>query len=102
MATASAKRHEEIIAAIANRETHVVIARVPLLERLPMAALAAAGAENPAPAHHAAVTTAGFRRTGVKGVKCIDDIVERDRRASIRGSMAQFRYGLNCASIRCP
>src|SRR4051812_14901337 len=48
--------HEEIIAAIANRETHVVIARVPLLERLPMAALAAVGAENTALAHHAAVT----------------------------------------------
>src|SRR3954464_10665676 len=100
MATAATKRHEEIIAAIANRETHVVIARVPLLERLPMAAPAAAGAENPA--HNAAVTTAGFRRTGVEGAKGIHDIVERDRRASISGSTAQFRYGLNCASIRCP
>ena len=37
--------------------------RSPLVERLPMAALAAAAAENPAPAHDAAVTAAGFRRT---------------------------------------
>ncbi len=67
-----------------------------------MAALAAAAAENPAPAHDAAVTAAGFRRMGIEGAKCVHDIVERDRRAFISGSTAQFRYGLNCASIRCP
>ena len=36
-----------------------------------MAALAAAAAENPAPAHDAAVTAADFRRTGVQGAKCV-------------------------------
>ena len=46
-----------------------------------MPALAAA-AENPAPPHDAAVTAAGFRRTGVQGAKCVHDIVECDRPAS--------------------
>ena len=36
-----------------------------------MAAPAPVGAENPAPAHDAAVTAADFRRTGVQGAKCV-------------------------------
>ena len=44
-----------------------------------MAALAAAAAENPALAHDAAVTVAGFRRTGVQRAKCVHNIVECDR-----------------------
>ena len=54
------------------------------------------------PAHDAAVTTAGFRRTGVQGAKCIHDIVECDGAASFRRRAAQRRYGLYCASVRCP
>jgi hypothetical protein len=67
-----------------------------------MAALAAAAAENPGPAHDAAVTAAGFRRTGVQGAKCVHDIVECDRPASFSRSAAQCGHGLNRASIRCP
>ena len=67
-----------------------------------MAALAAAAVENPALAHHAVVTTTGFHVPGIECAKCVHDIVECDRPSSFNGSTAQFRYGLNCASIRCP
>src|SRR4051794_19138619 len=41
------------------------------LERLAMAALVAAAAENPALAHDPTVTIAGFRGTGVQRAKCV-------------------------------
>jgi len=72
-----------------------------LMERLAMAALAAAAAENAALGHDAAVTAAGLRRLGVEGAKCVHDIVECDGPASFR-SAAQCRYGLHCASIKMP
>ena len=73
-----------MIAVIVNRESHMwSLARRLCYGRLPMAALAAAAAENPAFAHDAAVAAAGFRRTGVQGAKCVHDIVECDRPASL-------------------
>ena len=77
IATAATHRQEEIITAIVNRESHMIVP--PLVERLAMAALVAAAAESPALAHHTLVTTAGFRGTGVQRAKCVHDIVECDR-----------------------
>jgi hypothetical protein len=97
IATAATHRQEEIITAIVKRESHMIVP--PLVERL---ALAAAAAENPALTNDAAVTVAGFRCLGVQAAKCVHDIVECDRPSCFSRSLAQCRYRLNCASIRCP
>jgi hypothetical protein len=68
-----------------------------LIKGLSMPALAAAAAEDPAPAHHAAVTTADVRRACVQCAQCIHHIVECDglppfvgaRRRTGTDSMAQ-------------
>jgi hypothetical protein len=68
-----------------------------------MTALTAAPrAEKSALARDTLVTTAGFRRSDVKRAKCFHNIVECDWSSSFYGNAAQFRYGVHCASIRCP
>jgi hypothetical protein len=100
IASAARHRQEEIIIAVVNRMSHMIVP--PLMERLPMAAPAPVGAENPAPAHNAPVTSAVFRPISVQGAKCVYDIVECDRPSAFSRSAAQRRYRLNCASIGCP
>jgi len=72
------------------------------MKRLPVTALAAAAAENAAFAQDAAVAVAGFRRTSIQGAKCVHDVVEGNRLATLSRRAPERRCGLDRARIRCP